>query len=114
MLYIFSIQAISKWENNQDFPETEKLLLLSNIFEVSADFLLKDERTIQANEERGYYVSKEMERGFIATQSYYWNIRFYVFTWCYGTYELPVKNDEYSKRFFFKLRRKIRKKVKKI
>ena len=52
--------------------------------EVSADFLLKDERTIQANEERGYYVSKEMERGFIATQSYYWNIRFYVFTWCYG------------------------------
>lgn len=30
------------------------------------------------------------------------------------TYELPVKNDEYSKRFFFKLRRKIRKKVKKI
>ena len=84
LLYIFSIQAISKWENNQDFPETEKLLLLSNIFEVSADFLLKDERTIQANEERGYYVSKEMERGFIATQSYYWNIRFYVFTWCYG------------------------------
>ena len=27
-------QAISKWENNQGFPETEKLLQLSNIFEV--------------------------------------------------------------------------------
>lgn len=35
-------QAVSKWENNQGFPETEKLLQLSNIFEVSTDFLLKD------------------------------------------------------------------------
>ena len=32
-------QAISKWENNQGFPETEKLLQLSNIVEVSADYL---------------------------------------------------------------------------
>ena len=30
-------QAISKWENDQGFPETEKLLRLSNIFEVSTD-----------------------------------------------------------------------------
>lgn len=33
-------QAVSKWENNQGYPETEKLLLLSNVFEVSVDFLL--------------------------------------------------------------------------
>ena len=38
-------QAVSKWENNQGFPETEKLLQLSNIFEVSTDFLLKDAKT---------------------------------------------------------------------
>lgn len=31
-------QAVSKWENNQGFPETEKLMQLSNIFEVSVDF----------------------------------------------------------------------------
>ena len=37
-------QAVSKWENDQGFPETEKLLQLSNVFEVSVDFLLKDER----------------------------------------------------------------------
>ena len=37
-------QAISKWENNQGYPETEKLLMLSNVFEVSIDFLLKDEK----------------------------------------------------------------------
>lgn len=38
-------QAVSKWENDQGFPETEKLLQLSNVFEVSVDFLLKDEKT---------------------------------------------------------------------
>ena len=36
-----SRQAISKWENGQGFPETEKLLLIGNIFEVSIDYLLK-------------------------------------------------------------------------
>ena len=35
-----SRQAISKWENNQGYPETEKLLQLSNIFGVSVDYLL--------------------------------------------------------------------------
>lgn len=37
-------QAVSKWENSQGFPETEKLLALSNLFEVSVDTLLKGER----------------------------------------------------------------------
>lgn len=62
-------QAVSKWENNQGFPETEKLLQLSNIFEVSTDFLLKDDKTVQgAAEERGYYVSREMAAGYIVNQ----------------------------------------------
>ena len=43
-------QAISKWENNQGFPETEKLLQLSNIFEVSTDYLLKDEKNVKNSE----------------------------------------------------------------
>ena len=38
-------QAISKWETNKGYPETEKLLMLSNVFEVSVDFLLKDEKS---------------------------------------------------------------------
>lgn len=61
-------QAISKWENNQGFPETEKLLQLSNIFEVSIDFLLKDEKSHTDVDERGYYVSREMAMGFIASE----------------------------------------------
>lgn len=61
-------QAISKWENNQGFPETEKLLQLSNIFEISTDYLLKDEKSFNHADERGYYVSKEMATGYIANQ----------------------------------------------
>ncbi len=61
-------QAVSKWENNQGYPETEKLLLLSNVFEVSVDFLLKDEKTEKGAEEKGYYVSREMAVGYIANE----------------------------------------------
>lgn len=35
-------QAVSKWENDQGFPETEKLMMLGNIFSVSIDYLLKN------------------------------------------------------------------------
>ena len=61
-------QAISKWENNQGFPETEKLLQLSNIFEISTDYLLKDEKSSSNADERGSFVSKEMATGYIANQ----------------------------------------------
>ena len=46
-------QAISKWENDQGFPETEKLLQLSNIFEISIDYLLKDEQSSNTVSEGG-------------------------------------------------------------
>lgn len=61
-------QAVSKWENNQGFPETEKLLQLSNIFETSVDFLLKDEKASHDANEKGYYVSREMAAGYLANQ----------------------------------------------
>ena len=61
-------QAISKWENDQGYPETEKLLMISNVFEVSVDFLLKDEKTEKGIEEKGYYVSREMAVGYIANE----------------------------------------------
>lgn len=58
-------QAISKWENGQGYPETEKLLLLGNIFEVSIDYLLKDTVVLNKESEDGYYVSREMAEGFL-------------------------------------------------
>lgn len=36
-------QAVSKWEGAQTTPDLQKLLQMSNVFGVSADYLLKDE-----------------------------------------------------------------------
>ena len=38
-----SRQSISKWENNSAVPELEKIIKLSEIFEVSLDELVKGE-----------------------------------------------------------------------
>ncbi len=38
-----SRQAISKWEGDLAFPETEKLIRISNLFRCSLDYLLKEE-----------------------------------------------------------------------
>ena len=38
-----SRQAISKWESGSAFPESEKLIIISNYFGVTVDYLLKDE-----------------------------------------------------------------------
>ncbi|MFJ7982611.1 helix-turn-helix domain-containing protein [Lysinibacillus xylanilyticus] len=58
-------QAISKWENGQGYPETERLLMIGNIFGVSMDYLLKDSVEPSNDKESGYYVSKEMGEGFL-------------------------------------------------
>ena len=42
-----SRQSISKWENNTAVPELDKLIKLSEIFEISLDELVKEEKTIQ-------------------------------------------------------------------
>ena len=36
-------QSVSKWESAQSIPDLQKILQLSQIFEVSTDYLLKDE-----------------------------------------------------------------------
>lgn len=61
-------QAISKWENGQGFPETEKLLMIGNIFGVSVDYLLKDTIEQSHENEPGYYVSREMAEGYLLNE----------------------------------------------
>lgn len=34
-------QAVSKWESEQSMPDLDKVIALSEIFEVTTDFLLK-------------------------------------------------------------------------
>lgn len=42
-----SRQSISKWEGAQSIPDMNKLLILAEIFDVSTDYLLKDEIEIE-------------------------------------------------------------------
>lgn len=46
-----SRQSISKWESDIALPETDKLLILGKVFQVSMDVLLKDELTLNAVKE---------------------------------------------------------------
>ncbi len=42
-----SRQAISKWESRTSVPDVEKIVLISELFKVSTDYLLKDENTVE-------------------------------------------------------------------
>ena len=41
---LVSRQAVSKWESGVTLPETDKLVTISNIFGVSLDYLLKEDK----------------------------------------------------------------------
>ncbi|AIC93096.1 helix-turn-helix domain-containing protein [Shouchella lehensis] len=62
-----SRQAISKWENGQGFPETEKLVKMSRLFHVSLDYLLKEEDQSLGEQgtEEGYYASQEVVEAYL-------------------------------------------------
>lgn len=77
-----SRQAVSKWENDNGYPETEKIILISKLFQVSLDDLLMEEREMGAaydsagedkesrraekgKEENGYYINRETANGFL-------------------------------------------------
>lgn len=41
-----SRQAVSKWESGQSFPEIDKLIEISDYFQVTIDYLIRDETEI--------------------------------------------------------------------
>lgn len=43
-----SRQAISKWESGNGYPETDKLILISEKLDISLDYLLLDEKSLQS------------------------------------------------------------------
>lgn len=66
-----SRQAISKWERDNGYPETEKIVQMSKMFHVSLDYLLNEDDTKKPEispDEKGIYVSREMADGFLAYQ----------------------------------------------
>lgn len=66
-----SRQAISKWERDSGYPETEKIVRMSKIFHVTLDYLLNEEEAKKPEnnpDEKGIYVSREMAEGFLFYQ----------------------------------------------
>ncbi len=47
-----SRQAVSKWESEQSIPDIEKIILLSDYFETTTDFLLKGIEPIEESEKK--------------------------------------------------------------
>ena len=47
-----SRQAISKWESEQSMPGLDKIVLMSDFFEVSTDYLLKGIEPVSENNEK--------------------------------------------------------------
>lgn len=45
-----SRQAVSKWEAGVGYPETEKLLIISKVLDVSLDYLLLDKEILEEKE----------------------------------------------------------------
>ena len=56
-----SRQAISKWESNITYPETEKLVRLSELFNCSMDYLLKNTEKTDGNQQRNQQTSQQTE-----------------------------------------------------
>lgn len=67
-----SRQAISKWENDKGYPETEKIIKMSKIFNVTLDYLLNESTAsneqINHNKE-AFYVNQEMASGYLLHQT---------------------------------------------
>lgn len=65
-----SRQAISKWENDNGYPEMEKMIRLSQIYQVSLDYLVGNEQTQPDENEsaKGWYISNELAESFLSYQ----------------------------------------------
>lgn len=46
-----SRQSVSKWELNQTYPEVEKLIEISEYFDVSMDYLVKEDAAVEKEKE---------------------------------------------------------------
>lgn len=55
-----SRQAVSKWESEQSTPDLDKIVLLSDFFDVTTDYLLKGIEPVKDNREKGKYLTSKI------------------------------------------------------
>lgn len=73
-----SRQAVSKWESEQSIPEIDKIVLLSDFFEVSTDYLLKGFENIKKRNDSYTYIFNSVATALnllgIVMSSFIWSI----------------------------------------
>mgnify|MGYP003474194846 FL=1 len=90
-LLLVSRQSVSKWELNTTYPDTEKLIRISKLFDCSLDYLLKDEieqmdiNVVAANEEARYI---KLRAGVLTYLSFP-----PIFGWIVGIYSLKFQKE---------------------
>ena len=90
-LLLVSRQSVSKWELNTTYPDTEKLIRISKLFDCSLDYLLKDEieqmdiNLVEANEEARYI---KLRAGVLTYLSFP-----PIFGWIVGIYSLKFQKE---------------------
>ena len=57
-----SRQSVSKWESEQSIPDLEKIIIMSDIFEVTTDYILKGVEPASLSNRK---ISKNLYLGFI-------------------------------------------------
>lgn len=86
-----SRQSVSKWERDDAYPDTEKLIRMGKIFNCSLDYLLKDEleqmdvNLASAKEDAGY---DKMRAGMLTYLSFP-----PIFGWIVGIVSLKFQKD---------------------
>lgn len=55
-----SRQAVSKWESEQSTPDLDKIILLSDFFEVTTDYLLKGIEPVKDNREKSKVLTSKI------------------------------------------------------
>jgi len=72
-----SRQSVSKWESSMSIPELDKIIMMSSLFGVSTDYLLKDELAEETpaegnsfDREEGRLVSVEEANNYMETSKY--------------------------------------------
>ncbi|MGI6161515.1 MAG: helix-turn-helix domain-containing protein [Christensenellales bacterium] len=55
-----SRQAVSKWESGQSTPDLEKIIIISEYFSVTTDYILKGIESVKTNEEKSNVLTSKI------------------------------------------------------
>lgn len=88
-----SRQSISKWESDVAFPETEKLITLSKLYQCSIDYLLNEESEEKAKSRgRSKYNTKKLPLIIMTLGFFLFTYLAYGFVW----YPIPIEISIYD------------------